>query len=174
MIHKAIIVASFFLFSMACNAKKKVKTPIPQYVIEFNQHFSNQDIDGILLDYEKFPQLRERIMSYLLYETDYRKVSYGKVKSLRDKCKRDSVLFEGMNMIVANKEYEILYTLSEKTIPYIANYYKRCPMEEHEFLMPILRNLYADNIEKYGLSLTLQMKLQKMNGWKTYHYYKSS
>ena len=149
MVLQKIFVFILFLFALNSSAKKKNNPSIPQYMREFNEHFSNQDIDGLIKDYSQYPQLRKRIASYLLYDIDYRVISYGNIKSLREKCKSDTALYCQMNLVVLDKEAEILNMLSEKTLFEIADYYKCCDKEEHDFLEPILIKLYVSNIENY-------------------------
>jgi hypothetical protein len=131
-------------------AKKKKMQNIPAYEVTFSQHIASQQLELLIDDYNKYPELRERIKNYLFYEYDYHMSSLTLLNRLADRAaSTDSIFARGMAAIVAEYKGQVLDGLSRMDYHQMGTYYKRTELDDHDFLQTIFRKVFLEQIDHF-------------------------
>ena len=111
-----------------------------------DEHLSKNNIEALIKDCIKFQDYSTPIANYLLYEIDYTNVDYSLLVHYQDLAKQDSVLYNGYESLIIQKEEKILDYISNLDIDGVADYYKKNP-SERSFLRPVLCEAYLTIID---------------------------
>ncbi len=131
-------------------AKKKKMQNIPAYEVTFSQHIASQQLELLIDDYNKYPELRERIKNYLFYEYDYHMSSLTLLNRLADRAaSTDSIFATGMAAIVAEYKGQVFDGLSRMDYHQMGTYYKRTELDDHDFLQTIFRKVFLEQIDHF-------------------------
>lgn len=134
---------------VSCRSKDELVYSYHPPTIEeeiIDEHLSRNDIEALIKDCIKFQDYSTPIVNYLLYDIDYANADYSLLIHYQDLAQHDSVLYNGYESLIIQKEEKILNYISNLDIEGIADYYKTNPSEQ-SFLRPVLCDAFLTIID---------------------------
>jgi len=149
---KFICVIEFFIFllsAFSCSSYKEIpyqyQPPTREEEI-IDEHLSRNDIEALIEDCIKYHDYSTPVVNYLLYDIDYTNADYSLLIHYQNLAQHDSVLYNGYESLIIQKEEKILDYVSKLDIDGIADYYKTNPSEQ-SFLRPVLCDAFLTIID---------------------------
>ena len=136
-----------FLFYSCKSTKDLPYVPLPVENV-IHESFKNDNVRELIGHYLEYPEYRNQLSGYLIYDRTYENESYKKLLEYKQLTKNDVFLNEAYDNLIKQREYEILTYLSKCSLDEIAEYYQFHD-DQKCFLKPAIESTLLADIKNY-------------------------
>lgn len=108
----------------SCGSTKEtpyIPSPVENAI---HESFKKDDVRELIIHYLNFPNYRNQLAGYLLYDRTYENESYTDLLDYKELALDNTFLSEAFDNIIKQREYQVLTNLSKCSINEIVNYYQ--------------------------------------------------
>lgn len=151
----AIILSILFYSCGSTKETPYIPSPVENAI---HESFKKDDVRELIIHYLNFPNYRNQLAGYLLYDRTYENESYTDLLDYKELALDNTFLSEAFDNIIKQREYQVLTNLSKCSINEIVNYYQSYN-DEQCFLRPAIENTLLNKIENYDYSSLRQLHI---------------
>lgn len=159
-IYFAQAVLTFLIISFFYSCKSTKDIPYIPLPVEnaIHESFKKDDVRELIVHYLNYPEYRNRLSGYLIYDRTYDNETYKDLLDYKQLAQNDTFLNEAYDNIIKQREYEVLTYLSKCSLNEIADYYQS-HYDEKCFLKPAIENTLLKGIENYDYNSLRQLHI---------------
>ena len=134
------------IYSLSSCKSKEIIQPIHPEIYKVNTCIAADDIAGLINLYHEITEHKDYAYLSIFCDFDMREYNYEKLLDLYNIAKEDSLLKEGFEIIIEEREDFIINELINKPIDEVAQYYLQHP-QQHRFLDTFIEESLISNID---------------------------
>ena len=144
---KVTLLLGSILILHSCKSKEIIIPALHEEIYEVNTYVANDDLEGLIQLYPSLLVHKDYAYHSIFCDFDYQKYNYEQLLKLYNKVQKDTLLQEGFEAILEQKENVIIDNLINQPIDEVAEYYFDHPFQ-HCFLNTFIEECIISNMEK--------------------------